>query len=73
MALAPPLDELLTLPAERRLALIEALWDSLTADQINVPVPDWHLKLLAERLAEDDATPAAADSWAEIRRRIEQQ
>jgi putative addiction module component (TIGR02574 family) len=73
MALAPSLDALLTLPAERRLALIEALWDSLAADQINVPVPDWHLELLAERLAEDDATPAAADSWAEVRRLIEQQ
>lgn len=63
------IDELLSLPAGDRLAIIEALWDSL--DPAVVPVPDWHREILAERLREDDAAVAESESWVEVRARIE--
>ena len=63
------IDVLLNLPAGDRLAIIEALWDSL--DPAVVPVPDWHREILAERLREDDAAADAGESWAEVRTRIE--
>jgi len=44
------------LTSEQRLELIGLLWDSLPDDAPYSP-PDWHLKLLDERLAEADANP----------------
>jgi putative addiction module component (TIGR02574 family) len=65
------IDDLLALPADRRLAIIEALWNSLAADPASVPIPQWHRNLLAERLAADDADTSLGQSWDEVRREIE--
>jgi putative addiction module component (TIGR02574 family) len=50
----PNIESLLKLPAGERLALVEALWDSLTADPTSLPVPDWRLDIVKQRIAEDD-------------------
>ncbi|MGO9172580.1 MAG: addiction module protein [Rhodomicrobium sp.] len=60
--------EILRLPVAERLALSAALWESLAGAPDAVPVPDWHLEILAERLAEDDGP---SHSWAEVRRQID--
>jgi putative addiction module component (TIGR02574 family) len=65
------IDDLLALPADRRLAIIEALWNSLAADPASVPIPQWHRNLLAERLAADDTDTSLGQSWDEVRREIE--
>ncbi len=67
------IDDLLALPADRRLAIIEALWDSLAADPVSIPIPDWHRELLAERLTADDADKSPGQSWDDVRREIESQ
>lgn len=64
-------EKLLELPATDRLAIAEALWDSLSADAASVPVPDWHRPLLDQRLDEDEADTGSGESWDEVRRRIE--
>ena len=64
--------EILRLPAAERLALSAAIWDSLAEKPDAVPVPDWQLELLAERLEEDESDTGPALSWTELRRRIEQ-
>ena len=69
---ADTLDELLALPAEDRLILAEALWDSLAREPSKVPVPDWHREIIEQRLAEDDAEPDSGETWAELRGRLEQ-
>ncbi len=58
--------DLVKLPAEEKLALIESLWDSLNAAE--VPMPDWHRDLLNAREAED-ATDEG-DSWEAVRARL---
>ena len=67
----PRIDELLALPINRRLELMEALWDSLSATPELVPVPDWHREVLEQRLAEDDTDPSPGEDWSQVRRRIE--
>lgn len=67
----PKLSELLELPPEERLALIEALWDSLIEVPENVAVPDWHRAVVSERMADDGADERPGDTWAEVRSRIE--
>jgi putative addiction module component (TIGR02574 family) len=63
--------DILRLPADERLALSAAIWDSLASDPGAVPAPDWHMKLLAERLEEDGRDGGPAQSWPDLRRRIE--
>jgi putative addiction module component (TIGR02574 family) len=67
----PKIAELLDLPPSERLEIVEALWDSLASDPASVPVPDWHLELLDDRLADDDAETNPGDNWETVRKRIE--
>jgi putative addiction module component (TIGR02574 family) len=52
---------------EERLELMELLWNSL--DATNVPVPDWHRKILDERAKR----PAKFSSLDEVKQRLHTQ
>jgi putative addiction module component (TIGR02574 family) len=49
--------EMLELPAEERLRLMELLWESLSAEAPAVPLGDAHRAVLDERLAEHARKP----------------
>lgn len=59
------LDEVLRLPPDQRLRLVEDIWASLAAAPADVPVPDWHRELLDDRLA--DPGERATRTWDEVR------
>jgi putative addiction module component (TIGR02574 family) len=65
--------EILQLPVEERLRLVQIIWDSVAADTSGVPLGDSHRAVIDERLAEHDANPddvATRDEvLAEARRR----
>ena len=65
-------EDILRLPVAERLALSAAIWESLAESPGAVPVPNWQLEILAERLAEDDKDDSPCLSWPELRRQIEQ-
>jgi putative addiction module component (TIGR02574 family) len=62
------LDEILRLPADEQLELVEEVWDHLAASPSNVPVPEWHRAELDRRLA--DPSEHAAATWDEVRSRL---
>jgi putative addiction module component (TIGR02574 family) len=62
------LDQILRLPPEQRLKLVEDIWDSLAASPDDVPVPQWHLDELDRRLA--DPAERASTSWDEVREQL---
>lgn len=62
------LDEILRLPADQQLELVEEVWDHLAASPSNVPVPAWHRAELDRRLAE--ATEQATQTWDDVRARL---
>lgn len=70
VALPPPGFDDLT--PDEQIDYIEALWDRVSESPENVPVPDWHRELLAERLKAHREDPQCGSSWAEVRRRIEE-
>ncbi len=49
--------EILKLPAEERLRLLEILWESLSRDASAIPLSDAHRAILDERLAEHERNP----------------
>lgn len=57
---------LLALPAQQRLALIETLWDSLRAQDIEQPLPEWKLRALEYSRAQYLAAPHTAQSWSQV-------
>ena len=61
--------EIDAMPLEEKLELSEALWESIHASTEPPPEPDWHKKLLDERLREPDPQ---FDSWENVRKRLEQ-
>ena len=62
------LDQILRLPPDQRLKLVEDIWDSLAASPADVPVPQWHLDELDRRLA--DPTERTSASWDEVKRTL---
>ena len=65
--------EILKLPVEERMRLVELIWESLAADPSALPLSDAHRAVLDERLAEHERNPddvATRDEiLAEARRR----
>lgn len=59
------LRKILALPAEERMRLLEQIWDSLAANESDVPVPDWHIAELDRRLADPDER--ATLTWDQVK------
>ena len=64
------LAEALKLSPSDRLQLIEALWDTLSEEDI--PVTPEERTLLDERLADLEKNPGAQSPWPEVKARLEQ-
>jgi putative addiction module component (TIGR02574 family) len=62
------LDEILRLPPDQRLQLVEDVWDSLAASPDHVGVPAWHREELDRRLA--DPGEQTNLSWQDVQSRL---
>ena len=62
----PPLgfDEL---TVDEQLSYVQSLWDRVAAKPETVPVPDWHLELIEERLRGNRTQAGTGRLWNEIR------
>jgi putative addiction module component (TIGR02574 family) len=49
---------------------VQSLWDRIAATPEQVPVPDWHRRIIRERLESYRADPTAGRSWADVRTEI---
>ncbi len=58
--------EILKLPAEERLRLVEIIWASLVTDPLSVPLGDAHRAVIDERLAEHERNPDDVVSRDEV-------
>lgn len=67
-----PVTEILELPVDERIRLVELIWESIAAVPEAVPVSDELKVELDRRLAEFEANPEAGSPWEEVRKRIVQ-
>lgn len=66
-----PRPDLVDLPLEEKLNIIEQLWDSLTAtERDTVPVPAWHHDELKTRQADIDENPGQSVPWHDVKRQL---
>lgn len=63
----PGFDDLST---SDKVAYIDALWERLVASGAEIPVPEWHAELVAERLAEYRANPGTSEPWDVVEQRL---
>ena len=54
------------LSAEDKIDYVQSLWDRIAARPEDVPVPDWHREVLAERLAAHRADKDQGKDWEEF-------
>ena len=64
------MDAIRELSVAERLALVEEIWDSISADLSAVPVSEEQLAEAHRRLAAHDADPSTAIPWEEAERRL---
>ena len=65
-----PPDGFEDLAPDEKVRYVQDLWDYVLADSSKVPVPDWHRRILDERLAEYHAAPDEGKGWTEVREQI---
>lgn len=58
--------EILKLPAEERLRLVEIIWASLAKEPALVPLGDAHRAVIDERMAEHERSPEDVVSRQEV-------
>ncbi|MCA1837772.1 MAG: addiction module protein, partial [Actinobacteria bacterium] len=51
---------------DQQIDYLQSLWDHIAARPEDVPVPDWHRKILAERLAAHQANKTEGKDWEEF-------
>ena len=59
-----------SLSVAKKIAYVQSLWDVIAADAEQVPVPEWHKRILDERLAARRKNPGRSKPWSEVRRGI---
>ena len=63
------MEKIASLAPTERLELIEAVWDSLSPDDL--PITEAERVLLDARLADMELNPDDQSSWAEVKNRLE--
>ena len=61
--------QIVSLEPRQRLELIEAVWDSLSPDDL--PISEAERALLDARLADMESNPDDQSSWSDVKRRLE--
>ncbi len=62
------------LSVDEKIEYVQSLWDRIAATAERIPMPEWHRRVIAERMREFAANPDAGRSWEafrdELRRRL---
>jgi len=62
--------EILALPIQERMRLVEAIWDSISVVPEALPLTQWQREELDRRLAEYEADPEAGSTLEDVFDRI---
>ena len=68
--MSPQLTDLLRLSIAERILLVEALWDSIAAENKDYKISDQELSMLQERYEEYKTNPSKSLSWDEVKKNI---
>jgi putative addiction module component (TIGR02574 family) len=58
------------LSMDEKIEYVQSLWDKIAATPEEVPVPDWHLQILDERLESLRTKPNEGKAWEQVKQEI---
>jgi len=64
------LSEVIKLPIQERIRIVEAIWDSVAEHPDQVELMPWQAEELDRRFAAYQANPSEGIPWEEVKRRI---
>lgn len=64
------MSDVLELPVAERLALVEAIWDSIADAPDTLPLSDAQRAELDRRLAEYERDPEGGSAWPDVKARL---
>ena len=56
---------------EEQIDFVQSFWDRIASIPEQVPVPEWHKRILRERLEAYQANPTTGRSWEKVRADID--
>ena len=59
------------LPVDEQIDCIQSLWDRIAASPEQVPVPEWHQRILNEREEAYKVNPGSSRPWEDARAELE--
>lgn len=59
---------ILGLSVTERLEIVNVIWESITKEDANLPVPEWQIAEIERRSAEMDANPSLGIPWEDVKR-----
>ena len=59
-----------SLSVEEQIDYLQSLWERIAAQPEQVPVPDWHREVLAERLSAIRKSPDEGKNWDDFDREL---
>jgi putative addiction module component (TIGR02574 family) len=68
LPLPPPGFDVLTI--DEQIDYLQSLWDRIAAKPEQVPLPDWHREIFAERLASLRSSPDEGKTWEQFDREL---
>ena len=68
--MATVLEQAMHLSVEDKLDLISALWTSMAERPESIPVPNWQLEELKQRIEAQRNDPQPGQSWDEVKREV---
>jgi putative addiction module component (TIGR02574 family) len=66
-----PPPEFDNLPIAEQIDYVQSLWNRIAASPEQIPVPEWHKRVIRERLEAYQANPTSGRAWAQVREDIE--
>jgi putative addiction module component (TIGR02574 family) len=58
------------LTIEEKIEYVGSLWDRIAVEPTEIPVPDWHRRIVEERLARDEAHPEESVPWEDVKKEV---
>ncbi|WP_044206168.1 addiction module protein [Coleofasciculus chthonoplastes] len=65
LAIPPGFEQL---SKEQQIDYVQQLWDLIIAVPEQIPVPEWHLEIVRDRVSSQDATQK--NTWNEVKQRL---
>ncbi len=64
------IDDILKLPLDERLEILEKIWESIQQNNQVIEIPDWHREILEERFQKNKNNLTKGKSWEEVKKSL---